>query len=79
MPIFSWCVLANDTPIINVTGALPGASPEVMASSFVLPLEKQFSTISGLATIRSTIPRLRYNSSKTAALMPPRFTYKRPC
>src|SRR5690606_30406435 len=38
----------------NVTGALPGASPEVMASSVALPLEKQFSTIAGLTTISSS-------------------------
>ncbi|GGI18010.1 efflux RND transporter permease subunit [Oxalicibacterium faecigallinarum] len=43
-----------DTPVINVTGVLPGASPEVMASSVALPLEKQFSTIAGLSTISST-------------------------
>jgi len=43
-----------DTPVINVTGSLPGASPEVMASSVALPLEKQFSTIAGLSTISST-------------------------
>ncbi|HSV59707.1 MAG TPA: efflux RND transporter permease subunit [Variovorax sp.] len=42
-----------DTPIINVSAQLPGASPETMASSVALPLEKQFSTISGLATISS--------------------------
>lgn len=43
-----------DTPVINVTGSLPGASPEVMASSVATPLEKQFSTIAGLATISSS-------------------------
>ncbi len=43
-----------DTPVINVTASLPGASPEVMASSVALPLEKQFSTISGLSTISSS-------------------------
>ena len=34
-----------DTPVINVNASLPGASPETMASSVALPLEKQFSTI----------------------------------
>ena len=34
-----------DTPVINVNAALPGASPETMATSVALPLEKQFSTI----------------------------------
>ncbi|MEY4748696.1 MAG: hypothetical protein RIQ60_910 [Pseudomonadota bacterium] len=43
-----------NTPVIQVTAVLPGASPETMASSVALPLEKQFSTIAGLATISST-------------------------
>jgi len=43
-----------NTPVINVSGSLPGASAEIMASSVATPLEKQFSTIAGLATISST-------------------------
>ena len=43
-----------NTPVIQVTADLPGASPDTMASSVALPLEKQFSTIAGLATISST-------------------------
>ncbi len=43
-----------DTPTISVTAVLPGASPETMASSVATPLERQFSTISGLAVISST-------------------------
>ena len=43
-----------NTPIINVSGALPGASPEIMAASVATPLEKQFSTIAGLSTISSS-------------------------
>jgi len=43
-----------NTPVINVSASLPGASLETMASSVALPPEKQFSTISGLATISST-------------------------
>jgi HAE1 family hydrophobic/amphiphilic exporter-1 len=43
-----------DTPVINVFAALPGASPETMATSVALQLEKQFSTIPGLAIISST-------------------------
>ena len=43
-----------NTPIINVNASLPGASPETMAASVALPLEKQFSTISGLSVISST-------------------------
>ncbi|MDE2615137.1 MAG: efflux RND transporter permease subunit, partial [Burkholderiales bacterium] len=33
-----------DTPVINVFAVLPGASPETMATSVALPLEKQFQT-----------------------------------
>jgi HAE1 family hydrophobic/amphiphilic exporter-1 len=43
-----------NTPVINVSADLPGASPETMASSVALPLEKQFSTIAGVSTITST-------------------------
>jgi hydrophobic/amphiphilic exporter-1 (mainly G- bacteria), HAE1 family len=42
-----------DTPVIQVSANLPGASPDTMASSVALPLEKQFSTIAGLTTISS--------------------------
>lgn len=43
-----------DTPVINVGASLPGASPETMATSVALPLEKQFQTIPGLKLISST-------------------------
>ena len=43
-----------DTPVINVFASLPGASPETMATSVALPLERQFQTIPGLATISSS-------------------------
>ncbi|NWG31040.1 MAG: efflux RND transporter permease subunit [Rhodocyclaceae bacterium] len=43
-----------DTPTISVTATLPGASPETMASSVATPLERQFSTISGLAVMSSS-------------------------
>ena len=43
-----------NTPVINVNANLAGASPETMASSVALPLEKQFSTISGINLITST-------------------------
>ena len=42
-----------DFPTVQVTAGLPGASPETMASSVALPLEKQFSTIAGLTAINS--------------------------
>ncbi|NHZ62287.1 efflux RND transporter permease subunit [Massilia genomosp. 1] len=43
-----------NTPVINVQANLSGASPETMASSVALPLEKQFSTIAGINLITST-------------------------
>src|SRR4029450_696863 len=43
-----------DFPTIQVNASLPGASPETMASSVALPLEKQFASIAGLTNINST-------------------------
>lgn len=43
-----------NTPVISVTATFPGASPETMAASVALPLEKQFSTIDGISVISST-------------------------
>jgi hydrophobic/amphiphilic exporter-1 (mainly G- bacteria), HAE1 family len=43
-----------DYPIISVSANLPGASPETMASAVATPLEKQFSTIAGLAAMTSS-------------------------
>ncbi|HKW96341.1 MAG TPA: efflux RND transporter permease subunit [Bryobacteraceae bacterium] len=43
-----------DYPTIQVSAALPGASPETMASSVATPLERQFSTIAGIETMNST-------------------------
>ncbi|MBV8036155.1 efflux RND transporter permease subunit [Roseateles sp.] len=43
-----------DTPVIQVTGNLPGASPENIAASVATPLEKQFSSIPGLLTTTSS-------------------------
>jgi HAE1 family hydrophobic/amphiphilic exporter-1 len=45
---------AIDFPTISVNASLPGASPETMASAVALPLEKQFSTISGVSSMNST-------------------------
>ncbi|MDB5956018.1 efflux RND transporter permease subunit [Ramlibacter sp.] len=42
-----------NTPVISVNAQLPGASPDTMAASVALPLEKQFSTIAGLKLISS--------------------------
>lgn len=43
-----------NSPVIQVTATLSGASPENMASSVALPLEKEFSTIDGITVISST-------------------------
>jgi HAE1 family hydrophobic/amphiphilic exporter-1 len=40
-------------PTIQVAAALPGASPETMASAVATPLERQFSTIAGLDSMSS--------------------------
>ena len=42
-----------DTPTIEVTATLPGASPETMASSVATPLERQFGRIAGVAEMTS--------------------------
>src|SRR3989475_3935915 len=42
-----------DFPTIQVSASLPGASPETMASTVALPLEKQFAAIAGLSNINS--------------------------
>ena len=43
-----------DFPTISVTAQLPGASPDVMASTVATPLEEQFAAIPGLASMTST-------------------------
>ncbi|HEY7169549.1 MAG TPA: efflux RND transporter permease subunit [Vicinamibacterales bacterium] len=43
-----------DYPTIQVSAALPGASPETMAAAVATPLEKQFATIAGISSINST-------------------------
>src|ERR1700724_3650510 len=43
-----------DFPTLLVTAALPGASPETMASAVATPLENQFSMIAGLNAMTST-------------------------
>jgi hydrophobic/amphiphilic exporter-1 (mainly G- bacteria), HAE1 family len=43
-----------DFPTIQVNASLPGASPETMAATVALPLEKQFAGIAGLSNINST-------------------------
>ncbi len=43
-----------DFPTITVQAALPGASPEVMATSVATPLERQLGRIAGISQITST-------------------------
>ena len=43
-----------DFPTIVVTASLPGASPETMANSVATPLEREFSSISGIDSMVST-------------------------
>ena len=45
---------AVDFPTITVSAALPGASPDTMASAVATPLEKVFSTIAALDSMSST-------------------------
>jgi HAE1 family hydrophobic/amphiphilic exporter-1 len=42
-----------DLPTLLITAQLPGASPETMASAVATPMEAQFSTIAGLASMTS--------------------------
>lgn len=42
-----------DFPTISVGAALPGASPEIMASSVATPLERQFGRIAGVTEMTS--------------------------
>jgi multidrug efflux pump len=43
-----------DFPTISVGASLPGASPEIMASSVATPLERQFGRIAGVTEMTST-------------------------
>jgi HAE1 family hydrophobic/amphiphilic exporter-1 len=43
-----------DFPTIQVSGSLPGASPETMASAVAQPLETQFAQIPGVSQMTST-------------------------
>src|SRR5581483_10212778 len=45
---------AVEYPTIQVQAALPGANPDVMASSVATPLENQFSTIAGINSMSSS-------------------------
>ncbi len=43
-----------DFPTITVAASLPGASPDIMASSIATPLERQFSHIAGVTEMTSS-------------------------
>ncbi len=43
-----------DFPTITVAAALPGASPDIMASSIATPLERQFGNVSGVTEMTSS-------------------------
>ncbi len=43
-----------DFPTVSVSAGLPGASPEIMASSVATPLERQFGRIAGVTEMTST-------------------------
>ncbi|MBB6250063.1 efflux RND transporter permease subunit [Nitrospirillum iridis] len=43
-----------DFPVISVNASLPGASPDTMASSVAIQMEREFSTIAGIDSITST-------------------------
>src|SRR5579862_4834357 len=43
-----------DFPTIRVQAGLPGASPDIMASSVATPLERQFGRIAGITEMTST-------------------------
>src|SRR5580698_5864346 len=43
-----------DFPTIQVSASLPGASPEIMASSVATPLERQFGRIAAISEMTSS-------------------------
>jgi multidrug efflux pump len=43
-----------DFPTVSVSASLPGASPEIMASSIATPLERQFGRIAGVTEMTSS-------------------------
>ena len=55
-----------DFPTIQVSAQLPGASPETMASSVALVLEKQFSTIAGVTTMSPAAAPRRWSRPQGA-------------
>jgi len=62
-----------DFPTVSVSAGLPGASPEIMASSVATPLERQFAHIAGVTEMTSTSS---LNSTSITAVRPQQ-RYKR--
>lgn len=66
-----------DYPVIQITAYYPGASPATMASAVALPLENEFTQISGLETMLSENKQgistitLTFNLSRNVDLMAP--------
>ena len=58
--LFAWKILPvaalprAEFPTISVSADMPGASPDIMATSVATPLIKQFSTIAGVDTISTS-------------------------
>ena len=69
-----------DFPTLQVSAALPGASPETMASSIATPLEQQFATIAGIDSMTSSrgigSTSITFSSCWTGRLTLPRRTCK---
>ena len=65
-----------DFPTVSVSAALPGASPETMASSVATPLERQFGRIAGVAemtsssSLGSTSIALQFDLEETSTRLP---------
>ena len=59
-----------DYPTIQVSAALPGASPETMAASVATPLEREFSTLAGIQQMSSS-------SSQSSTTVTVQFTLDR--
>ena len=57
-----------DFPTIQVSGSLPGASPETMASSVATPLERQFGRIAGADRIDVDQLRLEQPTSSCSSI-----------
>ena len=66
-----------DFPTIQVSAALPGASPETMATSVAAPLERQFGRIAGVTEMTST-SNLGSDVDRPAVRPEPRHRRRRP-